>query len=365
MALLVSNPDVHGLVMRQVKDTLRHSVYAQLVWAIAVLGLTDRFKCTVSPLEITYRPTGQTIYFRGADEPGKIKSIKPPFGYIGLLWFEELDQFYGPEAVRNIEQSAIRGGDLAWIFKSFNPPQSAASWANKYVQVPKASQLLHRSTYLDVPPEWLGQVFLDEAEHLKEVNPIAYEHEYLGVANGTGGLVFGNLQLRAIADAEITQFDQIRQGVDWGYFPDPFAWNKCHYDAARMTLYIFDELRLFKAGNEDAARALKQKGVTPADLLICDSAEPKSIADFIALGLSARGAEKGADSVPYSMKWLQRLRAIVIDPARCPHTAQEFADYELERDKEGNFISQYPDQNNHHIDATRYALNLIWRRKGQ
>ena len=189
-------------------------MYSQIVWAIAELGLEDQFKCTTSPLEITYKPTGQKIYFRGADEPGKIKSIKPAFGYIGIAWFEELDQFKGPEAVRNIEQSAIRGGDLAYIFKSFNPPRTAMSWANKYVQVPKANQYQHHSTYLDLGSRvrWLGKPWIDEAEHLKAVNPTAYEHEYLGVANGTGGQVFENLQLRKITDAEIAQFDRVSMG---------------------------------------------------------------------------------------------------------------------------------------------------------
>jgi len=365
--LLGHHPDMHALVMRQVKDTLRDSVYSQLVWAVNELGLEDQFKFTVSPLEITYVPTGQKIYFRGGDEPGKLKSIKPAFGYIGILWLEELDQFHGPEAVRNIEQSAIRGGDEAYIFKSFNPPRSAASWANKYVQIPKASQFRHKSTYLELGSRvrWLGQVFVDEAEHLKEINPTAYEHEYLGVANGTGGLVFENVQLRAIPDAEVAQFDRVLHGLDFGYYPDPAAYNRVHYDAARMTLYIFAEYRAHKQSNRDLYDALVARGLTPEDLLIADSAEPKSIGDLRDYGASSRGAEKGPESVKYSMKWLQSLRAIVIDPVRCPETAQEFLDYELEQDKDGNFISAYPDRNNHQIDAVRYACNLIWRRRGQ
>jgi phage terminase large subunit len=349
-----------------VSNTLRDSVYSQFLWAISELGLDDKFRCITNPLEIEYRPTGQKIYFRGADDPGKIKSIKPSFGYIGVAWFEELDQFHGPEAIRNIEQSAIRGGDLAYIFKSFNPPRTLASWANKYVKIPKATQYQHHSTYLDVPAEWLGKPWIEEAEHLKEVNPKAYEHEYLGVANGTGGLVFENAQLRAISDDEISEFDRVLQGADWGYFPDPFAWNKVHYDAARMTLYIFDELRIFKAGNRETANALiEQKGVTPDQLIIADSAEPKSVADYRDYGLSCRGAEKGPESVKYSMKWLQSLKAVVIDPVRCPETATEFLEYELEQDSDGNYISAYPDRNDHHISAVRYATNLIWRRRGQ
>lgn len=364
--LLLNNPQMHALAARQVKDTLRNSVYSQLVWAIGELGLDDQFKCTASPLEITYLPTGQKVYFRGADDPGKIKSIKPPFGYIGILWFEELDQFHGEEAIRKIEQSVIRGGDLAYIFKSFNPPRTAANWANKYTRIPKENQFQHISTYLDVPVEWLGRTFIDEADHLKTVNPTAYEHEYLGIANGTGGLVFDNVQLRKITDEEIQEFDHILMGNDWGFFPDPYAWVKCHYDAGRLTLYIFDEYKALKKSNRETYETLVHaKHVSPTDVLISDSAEPKSVADYREYGLNCYAAEKGPESVRYSMKWLQSLVAIVIDPQRAPETANEFINYELEQDTDGNFISEYPDKNNHFIDATRYATNRIWRRRGQ
>lgn len=367
--LLKNNPTIHFLAMRQVKDTLRDSVYSQIQWAIDELGFENEFKCTTSPLEITYLKTGQKIYFRGADEPGKIKSLKPIFGYIGAVWFEELDQFHGEEAIRKIEQSAIRGGDIAYIFKSFNPPRTANNWANKYVKIPKATQFRHESTYLQLGSriKWLGKPFVEEAEHLKAVNPLAYEHEYLGIPNGTGGMVFENVQLRKITDEEIAQFDRVLHGLDFGYFPDPAAYARCHYDAARLTLYIFGEFRGNKLSNRNLYKEIKDKGgYDPEYMLIADSAEPKSIADLREYGAKLiRGAEKGPDSVDYSMKWLQSLAAIVIDNERCPGTADEFLSYELEQDRDGNFISAYPDYNNHSIDAVRYATNLIWRKRGQ
>lgn len=367
---LITNPTMHAVALRQVADTLRDSVYAQLTWAIEVLegyypGLAKDFKRTTSPLEITYLPTGQKIYFRGADDPGKIKSIKPAFGYIGIAWFEELDQFHGPEAVRKIEQSAIRGGETAFIFKSFNPPPTAANWANKYVKVPKESQYKHFSSYIDVPPEWLGKPWLDEAEFLKGVNPKAYEHEYLGIPSSAGGLVFENVQLRAITDDEIAQFDHVLHGLDWGFYPDPAHYGRCHYDAARRTLYLFGEYRGWKLNNRALYDEVIKAGYKNHQLIIADSAEPKSVADFREYGATIRGAEKGPDSVKYSIKWLQGLSAIIIDPARCPYAAEEFIDYEYEQDPDGNFISEYPDKNNHAIDQTRYATNLIWRRRGQ
>ena len=219
--ILRSNDQIHAVIMRQVGDTMRSSIYQQARWAIEALGLEDEFECTVSPLEITRKSTGQKIYFRGADDPGKVKSIKVPFGYIGVLWFEELDQFMGPEAVRKIEQSVIRGGDTAYIFKTFNPPKSLNNWANKYIKIPKETRLVTESTYLDIPKKWLGKTFIEEAEFLKETNPDAYENEYLGVANGSGGSVFDNITIREITDDEISGFDHVLNGIDWGWFPDP------------------------------------------------------------------------------------------------------------------------------------------------
>lgn len=363
--LLMKDEQTHACVMRQVADTLRGSVYNQILWAIDALGLNDDFHATVSPLEITRKSTGQKIYFRGADDPGKVKSIKVPFGYISTLWFEELDQFAGPESVRKIEQSVIRGGDTAYIFKSFNPPKTASNWANKYIKVPKDSRLVTESTYKDVPEKWLGKPFLDEAEFLKTVNPSAYENEYMGVANGAGGNVFENVSIRRITAEEIAQFDRRYKGVDWGWYPDPYHYTDTHYDAARMTLYIFDEYRCNKRSNLQTADELKRRGVTGNDLLTCDSAENKSIGDYKSYGLLARGADRFPGSVDYSTKWLQSLKEIVIDNERCPETANEFLEYEYERDKEGEVISGYPDKNNHAIDAVRYATFPVWKKRGQ
>ena len=360
--LIINNPDIHGLICRKVANTLRDSVFAQIWWGICELGLEKKFKKTTSPLEITYLKTGQKIFFRGADEPEKIKSIKTDFGYIGILWFEEFDQFNGDEEIRQIQQSAIRGGDMAWIFKSFNPPITNLNWANKYCLIPKNNRLVHHSTYLTTPKEWLGQPFLDEAELLERINPRAYKHEYLGEIVGTGGQVFENLTIRKIEDKEKTAFDWCYFGQDWGYFPDPNAFVGCYYDSARMKLYIYEEHVANKMRNEDWAKVIESH---LADKIVADSAENKSIEDFRAYGFNMRAAEKGSGSVDYSMKWLQSRAEIIIDPELCPNAAREFSEYEYDRTKSGEVISSYPDKNNHCIDAVRYATEEIWRKRGQ
>lgn len=360
--LLINNPGTHALVLRKVANTIRDSVYAQYIWAIGELGMAAYWEAKVSPMELVYKPTGQKIMFRGADDPMKIKSIKVPFGYIAVTHFEEKDQFAGRAEIRTILQSTMRGGSKFWNFESYNPPISRDNWANKDTLEEREDRLCHKSTYLEAPPEWLGEQFLYEAEYLKETDERAYQHEYLGIPVGTGGNVFDNLELREITDQEISSFDKIYQGVDWGYFPDPFAFIRLYYDRAHEKIYFIDEIYANKLTNDASGRMILERGYKDA-YITCDSAEPKSAADFRAMGLPAKEAIKGPGSVEYGMKWLQR-RKIVIDRRRTPHAYDEFVNYEYERNKDGDIISGYPDENNHLIDATRYALERVFRRMG-
>ena len=360
--ILLANKNTHALVLRKVANTIRDSVYAQYLWAIGELGMASYWEAKVQPMELIYRPTGQKIMFRGADDPMKIKSIKVPFGYIAVTHFEEKDQFAGRAEIRNILQSTMRGGSKFWNFESYNPPISRDNWANKDSLEERPDRLCHKSTYLEAPPEWLGSQFLSEAEHLKSTDERAYRHEYLGEAVGTGGNVFENLELRKITDKEISHFDRIYQGVDFGWFPDQLAFIRAHYDRNQETIYLLDELYVNKWPNENLADWIKGKKYTDA-YITCDSAEPKSVADLRAFGLPAQSAMKGPGSVDYGFKWLQK-RKIVIDRHRTPNAYQEFVNYEYERDKDGEFISGYPDRNDHILSATRYAFERAFMRMG-
>jgi PBSX family phage terminase large subunit len=383
VVLISMFPKLNALVVRKTAKTLRRSVFEQIVWAIDKLHLRytkERKtgfkipKSEVSALPITYirkDGTKQQIIFAGCDDPEKIKSIKVSQGYFGILWVEEKTEFT-PSDLQNVRISALRGGDTFYIFESYNPPSAARHWCNREAATYDPNRVVIHTTYLDIPPEWLGAAILHDIEQTKATNKRAYENIYLGLATGSGQNIFENVELREITDDEIKAFDFLYCGIDWGYYPDPFAFSVSSYNAPKQELFIFDELYLNKRGNYDAFKDLtKHMEIAGLDIandrITADSAEPKSIADFRSWGGNVRGAIKGIGSRDTSFKWLQGLKKIVIDPRRCPRMADEFTLYEHEIDKRtGEIMSGYPDgQPDHGIDTIRYALEGVYRHAGE
>lgn len=352
----MKDPNANCVALRKVSNTIKDSIFNQIIWAIDKLGVSSYWQVTKSPLELVYLPFGNKILFRGSDDPQKLKSTKFTKGYCKIIWYEEVTEFFGMEEIRNINQTLMRGGDKFVVFYSYNPPKSINNWVNAEALEVRPDKLLHKSTYLDVPREWLGEPFFIEANHLKEVNELAYRNEYLGEATGTGGAVFDNLEIREITDEELKTFDKIYDGLDFGYAVDPACYVQCHFDKTRKRLYIFSEVYGVGLSNERLWEKIVNKKISRATIT-ADSAEPKSIDKLNSLGkVYVRGAKKGPDSVEYGIRWLQDLEKIIIDNVRCPNVAREFSLYEYERDKYGVFKSKYPDMNNHSIDATRYAI---------
>lgn len=383
VVLITMFPKLNALVVRKTAKSLRRSVFEQIVWAIDLLHLRytkqrgTGFKVPKSEqaaLPISYirkDGTKQQIIFAGCDDPEKIKSIKVSQGYFGILWVEEKTEFT-PAELQNVRISALRGGDTFYIFESYNPPSAARHWCNREAATYDPNRVVIHTTYLDIPPEWLGAAILHDIEQTKATNPRAYENIYLGLATGTGRNIFENVELREITDEEIKAFDFLYSGIDWGYYPDPFAFSTSSYNAAKQELYIFDELYLNKRANYEAfgdlTEHMEKRGMSIAnDRITADSAEPKSIADFRSWGGNVRGAIKGIGSRDTSFKWLQGLKRIVIDPKRCPKIADEFTLYEHEIDKKtGEIMAGYPDgQPDHGIDTVRYALECVYRHAGE
>lgn len=351
---LMRDAEANAIVYRKVGATIKDSVFAQIVWAIDVLRLSALFDFRVSPYEIILRRTGQRILFRGADDPTKSKSIKLRHGYFKYLWFEELTEFRGMEDIRIIKQSVFRGVKKAITFYSYNPPKTSHNWVNEEALKPINGRIVHHSTYLDVPHDWLQDAFFAEAEAVKATNERAYQNEYLGEVTGTGGQVFDNLELREISDAEIEAFGTFYNGLDFGFAVDPDAASRWAYDRRTRRLYAIAEYY----GSHTSIDTLADKVLALAgrEIVRCDSADPRMIAELKRRGVTAIGVRKGPGSVEHGMRWLEDLGQIVVDPRRTPNIAREFQKYEYLQDKNGNFLPAYPDKDNHSIDASRYAL---------
>ncbi len=353
---IMDDPLANGLCLRKYGVSLEKSVYNQLKWAINMLDVSEDWRAYKSPLKLEYLPTGQEILFVGMDDPQKLKSIKPANGgYYKYSWFEEVNEADGIKEIRSVEQSILRGGDCFVSFKSFNPPANASNWVNLEVQELRDDRLIHHSTYLDVPKEWLGKQFFLEAEHLKKVNELAYRHEYLGEMTGTGLTVFQNLEVREISDEEISNFDNIREGIDWGYAADPFCFVQCHFVKRTKYLYVFNEVFEYGMLNALAIEKIAAIHNSYAEI-IADSEDPKSIGEFWDAGFPICGAKKGPGSRGFGFKFLQGMEKIIIDPIRCPNAKREFSMCEFEKNRDGSVRNEYPDKNDHTIDAIRYAL---------
>lgn len=357
---MIRTPGANAIVYRKVAATLRSSVYEQMLWAIDRLGVSRYFRPRLAPLEIEYLPTGQKILFRGADDPTKSKSIKLSRGWFGFLWLEELAEFQGIEAVRTIKASVLRG-ESGITFCSYNPPVSASIWVNEEAIKPEAGRMLHHSSYKDVPEEWLGETFLAEAEALRLSNERAWRHMYMGEVTGTGGQVFDNLILRRIEPGELDGMERFFNGLDFGFATDPDAFTRWAYSRKTRTLFALDEY--YSARNSIDRISEECKKRAQGESVRCDSEDPRMISELRHRSVNALGVKKGPGSVEHGIRWLQDLGAIVIDPERTPNIAREFAKYEYRRDRHENFISEYPDKDNHTIDSARYALETEIGRK--
>lgn len=347
------------LCVRRVGNTLLESCYEQIKEAIDILGLGDKFKYNLNPLKITYLPRGNEIIFRGADDPAKIKSIKKSRYPIARLWIEELAEFRTEADVSMIEKSILRAtlpDNIRYKFYySYNPPKRKMNWTNKLyeTQFIASNTYVNHSTYLDNP--YVSREFIEEAEITKRDKPLKYEWDFLGKPTGAGVVPFDNLTFREITDEEVRSFDNIKQGLDWGYSVDPAHFGRWHYDKTRRKLYAIAEIHEIKLSNRHLADMLKKRGFNDT-LIVCDSAEPKSIDDLYFAGLNAIGAVKGPGSIEYGEKWLDELEEIIIDPQRTPETAREFENIDYQVDKDGNAKAKLEDKDNHSIDAVRYAM---------
>lgn len=360
---------VNAVCIRKVDRDLQESVFEQILWAIEEQGVRHLFKVNKSPLKVTYIPRGNQIIFRGLQDPNRLKSLKSSSYPYAIAWIEEVAEFKTEEEIKIVINSIVRGelpdGLFYKFFYSYNPPKRKQSWVNKKYNTAllPANTFVHHSTYLDNP--WISQAFIEEAEATRERSQRAYDWEYMGLAVGSGVSPLENLVFTKIPDDLFATFDNIRQGVDFGYANDPLAFVRWHYDKKRRRIYAMDEYYGVKISNRKLAEFIKAKRYNTTDC-IADSAEPKSIDEIVYEHGVPRfyGAKKGPDSIEYGERWLDDLFEIVIDPERTPNIAREFENIDYATDKDGNPKTVLIDTDNHTIDATRYAFENDMKQPG-
>ena len=344
------------LVVRKTYRTLKDSCYTELKWAIHRLGVDAFFSCTQSPLEITYLPTGQKIYFRGLDDPLKVTSITVDVGSLCWLWIEEAYEI-NSEADFDMLNESIRGEVEGNLFKqitlTFNPWNDRHWLKKRFFDNPDADTLAMTTNY--TCNEWLDEADLQVFETMKEKNPRRYQVAGLGNWGIVDGLVYENWKEQEFNVEDVrTSATTSVFGLDFGYTNDPSALFCGILDVKAKKLWVFDEMYEKALSNRDIYNNIVDMGFAK-EQIIADCAEPKSIDELKYYGLRRiQGAKKGKDSINNGIQWIQELE-IIVHP-RCVNFLTEISNYQWDSDKFGNKVNKPIDCFNHLMDAMRYAL---------
>lgn len=353
---MMKYPLANTLVVRKVERTLRDSCFSDLKWAIAQFGADEYWNCTTSPLEMTYKPTGQKILFRGLDDGYKIASVSVPHGVLCFLWLEEFYEITKEEDFDIVNES-IRGklppGYWKRVTITFNPWSEKHFAKRRFFDKPADNVLAMTTTYRDNP--YLSETDIQLFEDMKRSNPRRYKVAGLGEWGVSEGLVFENWREEAFEKNEIAKLPGVKSvfGLDWGFSVDPTAFFCGLIDTANKKLYVFDEIYKRGLTNEEVYAEIVAAGYSKAHIT-ADSAEPKSIEELRRKGLHVKSAAKGADSIRHGIQFMQGYE-IIIHP-RCVNFLTEIGNYAWEKDKFGNTLNRPIDDFNHLIDAARYAL---------
>lgn len=359
---IMKDPLCNAIALRKVGDTVRKSILPTLLWAIEILGMSQYFDHIKKPTEITYLPTGQKIFLTGLDDPVKLKSIKIEKGYFKILWFEEASEFGGSEEIRSVEQSVLRGGEKFIEFVTYNPPNDPAHWINKEAALEVDKRFHYQTSYLDVPKEWLGTRFFEDAERLKKVDFEKYQHEYLGkiIGRAEEKVFFGKWKVKEFATPPIGELYQSRYfyGADWGFANDPTAVTRSfiRLEAKERNLYIDYEVGGVGIELEDLAPSFRKLPDINRWPIYADNSRPETISFLSRKGFAISGAPKWEGSVEDGVTYMKSFDNIYIHP-RCIKTIEEFTKYSYKVDKNTkDILPVIVDKHNHYIDAIRYSL---------
>ena len=343
------------LIVRNVQSTIKRSCLNEITKAINNFNLSKYFNVNKTDMIITCNLNDRQILFCGLDDVEKVKSITPKKGVITDIWVEEATECDYKDIKQLDKRLRGRSSVIKRLILSFNPilkdhwlyTEYFDIWEDNKQYVEKDNVSILKTTYKDN-----GFLTKDDIVALENETDIYYYNVYtLGNWGTLGAVIFKNWVVEDFSDIEKT-FDNYRHGVDWGFADDPFAYIKPHYDKMRKKLYICDEIEAVGLLNSESAPIVRSKA--GSERVICDSSEPKSVAEYKSLGVNAKGAKKGPGSIEYGIKFLQGLE-IIIHP-RCKSFKAEISKYKYKEDKNGNVLPIPVDKDNHLIDALRYSM---------
>lgn len=356
---LLKYPLSNGLCVRRYSNTLRDSVYSDLKWAIHRIGVDALFECTVSPMQITRRDTGQKILFRGLDDGLKITSISVDYGVLCFVWLEEAYEVANEDDFNKLDMS-IRGevpdGYFKQITLTFNP-WSATSWIKpRFFDAPDPDVFTKTTTWRC--NEWLDESDRNVFRKMKEQNPRRYRIEGDGEWGIAEGLIYERVRFEDFDIDAARKMPGIKAafGLDFG-FTDPNAFTCLLIDNAAMKIYVFDEWYRTGVTNKQIAQAIKEKGYG-GQRIICDAAEPKSIAELQEEGIKAEPSRKGKDSVNHGIQLIQNYE-IIVHAKNCPEFAKEIQNYCWAKDRDGRPTDKPDHEFSHGMDSMRYAAGRI------
>lgn len=354
---MIQHPEANLLVIRKTERTLKDSCYKELKWAMQRLGVEHLWRCNVNPLEMTYTPTGQKIYFRGLDDPLKVTSITVDKGHLCWCWIEEAYEINKEEDFDMLDES-IRGQipDTLWkqITLTFNPWTDKHWIKRRFFDVQSPDILAKTTNYMC--NEWLDEADLRMFEEMRLNRPKRYRVAGLGEWGIVDGLVYENWEEKEFDVQEVSSRPNVQSafGLDFGYTNDPSALFCGLIDKEAKEIYVFDEMYGKAMSNEKIHEEIVRRGYAK-EKIVADSAEPKSIARLRTLGIyRIRKARKGKDSVNAGIDFIQDYK-IIIHP-KCVNFLTEISNYTWDEDKFGNKINKPIDDFNHLMDAMRYAL---------
>ena len=287
----------------------------------------------------TYKYKTRVVEFIGADDEQKLRGSKRK-----ILYCNEANELgYKEEFFQLLMRTEHR------IFLDFNPDDEDI-WINTELEKRRAADKgdveVIVSNYRD--NTFLSQSLIEEIEYLEDTDPEFWKIYGLGQYGNITGLIYEDVK---IIKEVPTNARLIAYGVDFGYTNDPTVVIGVSREGDNV--YIQEVEYSTGLTNQDIAERITANGLDLRDEYICDSAEPKSIEELYRMGVNAKPAVKGKDSIVHGIQILKRYNLHVTENSL--NVRSELRKYKWMVDRTGRSLNKPVDKFNHAMDAIRYV----------